>query len=88
MPKVLRRPSIFKACCVWRHRRSRASRGWAEAGTADESAGSPAVSLGTVGVEESLERKVSGRPGAEGADVACLLVEDGCDADGMIRRDW
>ena len=36
----------------------------------------------------SFERSVSGRPGAEGADAACLFVLDGWDEGGAIRMAW
>lgn len=52
------------------------------------------VRLALVGLERArLERRVSGRPGADGAlgpgvVVVRLVVEVGCGVEGVRRRDW
>lgn len=55
-------------------------------GCAEASTGAALVST-TAGAEVSV-RSVSGRPGAEGAERAVLVVVVGCEAAGTMRRDW
>lgn len=38
-------------------------------------------------VDERFDRKTSGKPGADGAEIVCLLVEDGFEAGGARRND-
>lgn len=70
------------------HANNRASRGCEEAGTG------VVFDSGVEGDGERVERRVSGRPGAEGAVVELvecvvrLLADVGCAGRGAIRRDY
>lgn len=70
-----------------RHLRRRDSSGWVEQGAVASSCGAVDIPLGCCGVEVSLERRLSGKPGAEGAETACLLVVFKWEVGGAIRRD-
>jgi len=59
----------------------RASRGWDEIGVAEEER--------EEGEGPTPERRVSCRPGAEGAEVDCRWVKEVvCESWGTMRRDW